>query len=283
MILTGQLADWSVEQLLQILRITEKTASMSVDTVGFSAVLYFVEGKMVDAKFDADTPVDDPQQRMVEAVAKLMAAPDGKFDIGTEMSPSAGDPIPIPDLMSAVAIWRSTEGELAAIGVLDAEALRLLRRSDGPLLIAPESWLAVARFAGSITFRELESRLGRIGAIEVIRTLRDLGVLEMSVRKTPTGEEPAAPEPDARQFADFLSDDGAPEPAEAEGEPGSAEEGLVGEEPSPGDDEKLTAGEEDGDVYVRPRREMRAVITPAETTLVPGVLSDIRTRFRDSD
>jgi hypothetical protein len=234
---------------------------------------------MVDALFDSDTAVDDPQQRMVEAVANLIAAPDGTFDIGTEMSPNGGEPIPIPDLMSAVAIWRATEDELASIGVLDAEALRLLRRSEGPLLIAPESWLAVARFAGSITFRDLESRLGRIGAIEVIRTLRDLGVLEMSVRRQPEEEDRSKhPEPDPVRLDEFLAADEAEEEVEAAGE---VIEAQVDDRPDPEPTEPEEAEPAEAPPPKRVR-EMRSVITPAETTLVPGVLSDIRSRFRET-
>ena len=132
----------------------------------------------------------------------------------------------------------------------------------------------------AITFRELESRLGRIGAIEVIRTLRDLGVLEMSVRKQPEEEAQSPPEPNSKELADFLTDD---ETEEFDSDPdhSSGEEPLT-EEPHPMVDEGGSA-DELGESSERPRRAMRAVITPAETTLVPGVLSDIRSRFRDID
>jgi hypothetical protein len=122
--------------------------------------------------------------------------------------------------------------------------------------------------------------LGRIGAIEVIRTLRDLGVLEMSVRKRPEEVAQSPPEPDSRELADFLTDD-EPEETEVESDRSTGEEQLT-EEPHMTDDEGESV-EEVADSSERPRREMRAVITPAETTLVPGVLSDIRSRFRDID
>ncbi len=55
-----------------------------------------------------------------------------------------------------------------------------------------------------------------------------------------------------------------------------------GEEPGPAPEpagDRPAAAEDDG----ARRREMRAVISPADTTLVPGVLSDIRQRFRAAD
>ncbi len=285
MILTGQLADWSVEQLLQIMRITEKTGSMEIETVGADVVLYFVGGALVDASMRGRVASGDPQIRVVEAVAAVLDAPDGTFDIGNEVSVNSGEPLPVPDLLSAVGIWRAAEEELAATGVLDAAAIRLVHELQQPVVVESDAWLAVAEFAGVLTFTELEIRLGRIGAIEVIRTLRELGVLEMSSgdkagiwpSDVAWEEEPVdADTPDDSDAPPALGgdDQSAPSPtASDEAEPPASD----------GSEDKATAAhdaDEEEPVRHERRREMRSVITPAETTLVPGVLSDIRTRFR---
>jgi hypothetical protein len=284
MILTGRLADWSVEQLLQIMRITEKTGSMEIETVGADVVLYFVGGALVDASMRGRFASGDPQIRVVEAVAAVLDAPDGTFDIGNEVSVNSGEPLPVPDLLSAVGIWRAAEDELAATGVLDAAAIRLVHEVPRPVVVEPDAWLAVAEFAGVLTFTELEIRLGRIGAIEVIRTLRELGVLEMAGHGQP-GLWPSDPnEMHPPEDSPDGSGDGPPAPGEESGhrhaDQATSETGIEDAATGETDD-----GPPDGDGEPEPmprerRREMRSVITPAETTLVPGVLSDIRTRFR---
>jgi hypothetical protein len=283
MILTGRLADWSVEQLLQIMRITEKTGSMEIETVGADVVLYFVDGALVDASMRGRFGAGDPQIRVVEAVAAVMNAPDGSFDIGNEMSTNPGDPLPVPDLLSAVGIWQVAEDELAATGVLDAAAIRLIHETSRPLEFEPEAWLAVAEFAGHMTFTELEIRLGRIGAIEVVRTLREMGVLEMAAGAPPAECPPA--DPATAEFDEGEFDRPFAEPIDES----LWHEAIREEEPLPdppaappdtdSDREPVVHGSVEEYRYER-RREMRSVITPAETTLVPGVLSDIRTRFR---
>lgn len=308
MILSGRLADWSVEELLQIMRITARTGSITIETVGVDVVLFFRDGDLVDASASGRMDGGDSQVRIVEAVAALLDAPDGTFDIGNEVSHRAGDPIPVPDLLSAVAIWKDAEADLAATGVLDASALRILHDVDGPMLVDPDSWLAIAEFAGAVTFTELEIRLGRIGAIEVVRALRELGVLQMSAADEPSPIAVSGSELGGDGTAVEMDDDTESFDAEVELSRGEGDEPVgesrpvvPGDEPAGDDpygmwsaepgseagfgdsgeaDEAIEPEDDEEDGEPPRRRQMRSVITPAETTLVPGVLSDIRTRFR---
>ena len=51
MMLSGNLSDWSVGDLLQMLHITKKTASLHIDGTDRSGVVHFESGAIVNAEY----------------------------------------------------------------------------------------------------------------------------------------------------------------------------------------------------------------------------------------
>jgi hypothetical protein len=255
MILSGRLTDWSLTDLLQILRITEKTASLEVEGEGRSGVLYFRHGKLVDAELSVGAPPAGPRGRIIEAVYSLQLLSDGSFSIGDRAVPDGGESVEVAEALAAAEHHVHAEAEFKESGLLRARALRLARELHEPVPVGPGEWSVLAEVMGTFTFGDLERRVGRARAVAAVMALRRLGVLEAafdpvselrSVAPSAVAEEPAEALPQAA---------GAETPGQPEGPPAPVER----------------------------RKEMKALITPAETTLVPGVLSDIRMRFRAPD
>lgn len=284
MILSGRLTDWSVAELLQILQITGKSASLRIEGPDRAGTLFFDGGKIVDAALSTGTSASSSRERIVEAVYVLQLLPDGTFAVGNETSPDGGDGLEVDEAMKLAGQYLNAERELAESGLLKADALRLTPQVEDPVTLPPEDWDLLARIAGAFTLDALEASLGRARAVSFIAALRRLGLIDpaevdpseldaLSQRTAPepapaeaAASEPAREEPAAEQPASWWM-----QPEEAEEEKPSAEvielEALDPEEGEPTTEEK--------------RRQMRALITPPDTTLVPGVLDDLRTRFRN--
>lgn len=254
MILSGRLTDWSLTDLLQILRITEKTASLEVEGEGRSGVLYFRHGKLVDAELSVGAPPAGPRGRIIEAVYSLQLLSDGTFSIGDRTVPEGDEVVEVADAVAAAQEHVHAEAEFKESGLQRARALRLAREVHEPVLVGAGEWSVLAEITAAFTFPDLENRVGRARAVAAVMALRRLGVLEAAFGPAP---EQRAVTPVTRV-----------PPTEALPLAAGAETVAPPQEPASPPER---------------RKEMKALITPAETTLVPGVLSDIRMRFRPAD
>lgn len=224
MILSGQLGEWDVADLLQILRITQKTASLTVENGRRRGTVHFRNGQIVGADLPTGGDSADPFEQAVECVYIFQTMKSGTFSITHDSVPESDSAFEVREVIEAAQQLRVEEDELVETGLLTARALRVAPSIESSITIAPEEWPALVALIGRFTFPELEARIGRSAAIAVISVFRRLGVLEAAF-------------------------------------------GEAGAQSSPATD-------------LEARREMRSVISPADTTLVPGVLSDIRERFR---
>lgn len=217
MIMSGQLGEWNVADLLQILRITEKTASLTVENGRRRGTLHFREGRIVGADLPTGGTRAGAFQQAVECVYVFRTMKSGTFSITHDAVPDSDESFEVRDVIEAAEHLNAEEDELVETGLLTARALRLASTIESPLTITPDEWTSLVAVVGRFTFPELEAKIGRSAAIAVLSVFRRLGVLEAA-------------------FADIESSES--------------------------------------------RREMRSVVSPADTTLVPGVLTDIRERFR---
>lgn len=224
MILSGQLGEWSVADLIQILRITEKTASLTIEGTRRRGTLHFRGGKIVGAELVPGAHTKAPFELAVETVYVFRTMQSGSFSITHDAVPPSDHSFEVPDVLEAAAALFTDEDELVESGLLTARALRLTAEIDSAVTITPEDWPALVTGFGRFTFSEMEARVGRSPAVAVVALFRKLGVLEAAFAEPVPISEPA---PEAER-----------------------------------------------------RREMRSMISPTDTTLVPGVLSDIRERFR---
>src|SRR5918996_1129022 len=136
--LSGQLSDWSIDDLLQIMQVTKKTGSLDIagDRRGR---LHFKDG----------------------------------FLTGAELNGWSTD-----EVLAEVDALRSLEGEVVDAGLFEASGVRVNGEVDDDLTIKPEDWRLLASLVQPFTFNQLEAKLGRGGAVRVLHTLHRLGVAE---------------------------------------------------------------------------------------------------------
>ena len=179
MILSGSLTDWSVADLLQMLHVTKKTASLHVTGADRSGTVYFEEGKIVNAVVSlGSASSSDPQDGVIEAVYVLELLDDGTFEMKNEVPSVKVDPMAVSDALDLAALHVTAERELVDSGLLAARGLRLAQSVDAPITLSEQVWNAVSVSIPAFTFPELEQRMGRAAAVSTIEQFRDLGILE---------------------------------------------------------------------------------------------------------
>ena len=179
MLLSGSLTDWSVADLLQMLHVTKKTASLHVTGVDRSGTVYFEEGKIVHAEVSlGSASSSDPQDAVIEAVYVLELLDDGTFEMKNEVPSIKVDPMAVSDALDLAALHVTAERELEDSGLLAARGLRLAQSVDAPITLSEQVWNAVSVSIPAFTFPELEQRMGRAAAVSTIEQFRDLGILE---------------------------------------------------------------------------------------------------------
>jgi len=315
MILSGQLADWSLRDLLQILQITQKTAQLEVEAADQSGTLYFRDGELIDAELGDGPSTGSTRDRIVEAVYSLGLAEDGKFVVGSHERDSEVS-MDMASVLSLAEQLAADVRELQDSGALDAPGLAL-GRSGEAVTLAAEDWETLSEVVGSFSFEELRHRLGRIRAMSFVNALQRLGALERTDGTDSTfsrPQQPAEVAPEVPVDTPELAGDPAEELVDEEDSAVSEEfaEVVLADDDSEIADETVfftaTATTETAELPAAPahltvveldsladespiptdlsetaRRQMKSVISPADTTLVPGVLGDLRQRFRHTE
>lgn len=179
MLLSGQLSDWSVADLLQMLHITKKTASLHIDGTDRSGAVYFDDGAIINAhvSLGAGGETGTPEN-VVEAVYVLQLLNDGSFDVRNEVPSLTVDALAVADALEQAGVHLTAERELDATGLLAARALRLAQVIEEPIILSEQVWRAISVSIPAFTFSELEQRLGRAGAVSTVEQFRELGILE---------------------------------------------------------------------------------------------------------
>ncbi len=179
MMLSGNLSDWSVGDLLQMLHITKKTASLHIDGVDRSGVVYFDEGSIVNAGVSlGGGPKKDPRDEVVEAVYVLELLDGGSFEIKNEVPPRTIEPLAVAEALELAGQHLDAERHLDETGLLAARGLRLAPTIEEPIILSEQVWSAISVSIPAFTFPELEERLGRADAVSTVEQFRDLGILE---------------------------------------------------------------------------------------------------------
>lgn len=336
MILSGRLADWSLHDLLQILQITEKTATLEIDGEDRRGTLYFRNGRIVDA--DATGPAGSARERIIETIYSLELLVDGAFAVGTH-DRDADTSIEVPEALEGAHRHLQAENDLAASRLLEAGSLALGGDHGSPVSLEAETWAAFQTLVGSFTFQDLVDRLGRLKAVAFVNALHSQTLIRgnegeaegwVTARSVPPPAE-SHPSDDVAPEAELAVDqqpesDSEPEPqpepvSQSEPEPQSEPVSPSDPEPQSEPDEPAVPAFDDAPVLAEAqpieaagvvpverltvvrldelevgdlpiaqvdeasarRREMKAVISPVDTTLVPGVLGDLRQRFRPVD
>lgn len=194
MLLSGQLSDWSVGDLLQMLHITKKTASLHVDGTDRGGAVYFNDGAVISADVTLGAAgAPGSVEHIAESVYVLQLLTEGTFDVRNEVPPVTVDAVAVADALEEAGVHLAAERALEATGLLSARALRLAQEIDGPISLSSQVWRAISVSIPAFTFPELEQRLGRAGAVSTVEQFRDLGILEAVMEEPePTADFDAA-------------------------------------------------------------------------------------------
>ena len=291
--LSGQLSDWTVNELLQIMQVTKKTGSLTIEGDRRGRI-HFREGAVTGADLTGtrQTYIAEDRGAIADVLYVLSSLSKGSFAMGANEAPE-GDGWPVDEILADVASLAELEAVVEESGLIDASGIRVTETLDEPIELEPDDWQVIAKLVQPFTFAHLESRFGRGGAVRALHTLHRLGVAE------------AIKSEDESQFLDKLAEGIAAESSEPtwlEAKPTPSEELLpivsevVEEELVPVADAKHVApeiepveaheefsGTDDDDpdedsapILKREPIAVRGVSADASTTLTDGVYDEIR-------
>lgn len=265
--LSGQLADWSINDLLQIMQVTKKTGSLDIEGARRGRV-HFVDGAVTGAELSGERGSYRGSDRgaIADILYVLSTLDSGTFAVGPADGPDAEGYV-VEDIMGEVAALRSLEGEVIDAGLFEAAGVRLVRDLGEPITMQPDDWQVLVSLVQPFTFDNIEARVGRGGAVRIFHTLHRLGVAET-----------IAADEDESEWLDRLADGLAPassEPTwlEQVNESETVERVEVEAPAAP------VAMEPEPQPVVEPTPEpagVRGVSAHPSTTLTDGVYDEIR-------
>lgn len=310
--LSGQLSDWSINDLLQIMQVTKKTGSLDIEGERRGRI-HFVDGAVTGAELSGEKGIYEGTDRasVADILYVLSTLETGSFGVGPADGPD-GDGFAVEDVMGEVSALRSLEGEVIDAGLFEAAGVKLVSEIDESITMEPQDWQMLVSLVQPFTFDYLESRVGRGGAVRIFHTLHRLGVAEAvsgddesewldqlagglsrrtsdamwfeeALRET-TGDGPGETSEEERSSAKHVApDEDIPVVAASDDSKQEAESEEVNTSGSDDDleDEDDTAEQEVG---LTPGRivaetahvEVRGVSAHASTTLTDGVYDEIR-------
>lgn len=285
--LSGQLSDWSINDLLQIMQVTKKTGSLDIEGVRRGRI-HFRDGTVTGAELSGSNGryVGRDRGGIADVLYVLSTLDDGTFAVGAADGPDS-DGWSVEDVMDDVESLKTLEGEVVDAGLFEAESVRLTEQIDDPITIDPEDWGAVAALVRPFTLSSLESLRGRGGAVRLLHTLHRLGVAQIA---DDDADDDGEPEEDESGWLDRLAGDIVPESdeptwvEEARHETVGPVETVAPIEPvetvetvettAVADDEADPVGPDLA--AIEAPVDVRGVSAPASTILTDGVYDEIR-------
>lgn len=265
--LSGQLSDWSIADLLQIMQVTDKTGSLDIDGERRGRV-HFHDGRVTGAELTGakGSYLGTDRSGVADILYVLSTMDSGTFSVGAADGPDIKG-WSVEEVVTEVEALRSLEGEVVDAGLFEATGVRLVQEIEAPISIDPEDWHVLVTLVRPFTFNHLESRYGRGTAVRIFHTLHRLGMAEALVAEDGEADwldklaedvSPGSAEPTWMEHLD--ADDSEPE---LEPEPAAKEEATI----------EVAA---DGELVDEQGVPVRGVSAPASTTLTDGVYDEIR-------
>ncbi len=270
--LSGQLSDWSINDLLQIMQVTNKTGSLDIDGQRRGRV-HFRDGRVTGAELTGDKGTYSGSDRagVADILYVLSTVEEGSFSVGAADGPDAKG-WTVEEVLLDVEALQSLEGEVIEAGLFEANGVTLVRTIENPVTIDPEDWHVFVSLVPSFSFANLEQSYGRGTAVRVFHTLHRLELAEIIANQE--GET---------DWLDRLAEGVAATAAEPAWEDSGESQEVVEEEPltvevaEPESEPELE--EEPVAVVAKPERlpeDLKGVAAPASTTLTDGVYDEIR-------
>jgi hypothetical protein len=209
MILSGNLSNWSVADLIQIMRVTAKTGGLRIDG-SRTGVIYFRDGNVAGAELRGQNPPTDNDSSwacLVDAVYVLSQVNDGSFFVGDDELDQRGSTWGVSEVMAAVERVAHLEGEIRSLGVGESTEMRLTPTSGASVTLGAEDWAAVAAIARVFSLETLEQELGRSRALHVINALVGRGLAELTEELVSPADAPVEEVPTLAWFDQKRSTD----------------------------------------------------------------------------
>jgi hypothetical protein len=272
--LSGQLSDWSINDLLQIMQVTKKTGSLDIEGQRRGRV-HFREGRVTGAELVGAQGAYEGNDRagVADILYVLSTVEEGSFSVGAADGPDTKG-WTVEEVLLDVEGLQSLEGEVVASGLLDANAVKLIPEIEEPVSIEAGDWQVFVNLVPAFTFDALESRYGRGGAVRIFHTLHRLGLAETVLHQE--GES---------DWLDRLAEGVAPGSAGSDWPEDAGELGsLSSDEDGDGEGSERAAqvDDEEPEPALPPVKapripsELKGVSAPASTTLTDGVYDEIR-------
>jgi hypothetical protein len=263
--LSGQLSDWSINDLLQIMQVTSKTGSLDIEGQRRGRV-HFREGRLTGAELTGENGsyAGSDRSAIADILYVLSTVEEGSFSVGAADGPESKG-WTIEEVLLDVTALQSLEGEVVDAGLFEASGVALVGQIQEPITIEPEDWHVFVNLVPPFTFNYLESRFGRGAAVRVFHTLHRLGMAEtvadldgeaVWLDRLAEGVAPGGPQPSWASHDD--PDESTEAPPETEPEEEAEEEPVVAAKPD------------------RIQANMKGLSAPANTTLTDGVYDEIR-------
>ena len=263
--LSGELSDWSINDLLQIMQVTKKTGSLDIEGQRRGRV-HFREGRVTGAELTGVKGAYNGTDRsgVADILYVLSTVEEGSFSVGAADGPDAKG-WTVEEVLLDVEALQSLEGEVIDAGLFEASGVTLVRQMEATVTIEPEDWHVFANLVPSFTFGQLEQTYGRGTAVRIFHTLHRLGMAEVIVNQEGETDWLDRLAEGVVQSSEPAWDTAEPSAAEPEDEPIVVE--VAEPEPEP---EKRPEKPE------RVPAELKGVAAPASTTLTDGVYDEIR-------
>ncbi|MGH3668551.1 MAG: DUF4388 domain-containing protein [Acidimicrobiia bacterium] len=275
--LSGQLSDWSINDLLQIMQVTKKTGSLDIEGQRRGRV-HFREGRVTGAELSGHDGARTGSDRagVADILYVLSTVAEGSFSVGAADGPDAKG-WTVEEVLLDVDALQTLEGEIAETGLFEANGVKLINEIADPMTVEPADWQTFVNLVPTFSFGALEAKYGRGTAVRTFHTLNRLGLAETV----------AIPEEEAEwldRLAEGVASNGGWNGAggEDEDEPVAEAESEVVEdvtEPATVEEPGVTVPEPVGVAASKPSRahvELKGVSAPASTTLTDGVYDEIR-------
>jgi hypothetical protein len=274
--LSGQLSDWSINDLLQIMQVTKKTGSLDIEGERRGRV-HFRDGRVTGAELTgfegAHTGSD--LAGVADILYVLSSVAEGSFSVGAADGPD-GKGWTVEEVLVDVEALQTLEGEVTETGLFEANGVKLIREIAEPVTVEPGDWQTFVNLVPTFSFGGVEAKFGRGTAVRMFHTLNRMGLAETV----------ATPEEEAEwldRLAEGVASNGAWIGAniETEAAPTETEPEVVDEviEPEAVEESEDTDPEPVPVAASKPSRahvELKGVSAPASTTLTDGVYDEIR-------
>jgi Domain of unknown function (DUF4388) len=266
MMLSGNLSNWPVTDLLQIMRVTQKTGALRIDG-SRPGVIHFISGQIAGAAVagqKAPTTVEEARRLTIDALHVLVNNSDGSFLVADPEVAENSTRWEVIEIMTEVDRLRMIEAEIRREGINESTPLRLISGAPTPVTLHADDWEAIVALVPSFSVTSLEHDLGRSRALQVTATLISRGLAVTNEISIPVDSDHLQVSVSVTDppVLDWLSEHPA--------------EGAVDLSTDIPTTPRANGHEDDADEVTAERRSLRSVVASPGTTLVSGVLDDMR-------